>query len=547
MVEVMLEENIMVAMRDGIRLAVDVHRPQSSDRVPALLSMSPYGKERQRLPGGFIAKKGQPYPGGIFRQVEAGDTKYFVSRGYAHVIADSRGSAPSEGQWGLMAADEQQDGYELVEWCARQPWCDGNVAMVGESYYAQIQFLVAATQPPHLKAIVPFDGWTDIYRDLVFHGGLFSQGFFAPWISIVYDRILTELGTQPPEKWMPAQDIIGDTVTRNPTDGPYYWERSSCTMLDRIKVPIYHIISPTHYVHYRGQLIAYNKIDAPQKLLFTAGMPWPLLYHPAMNEEMVRWLDYWLKGIDNGIMQEPPVLLFIQGSNEWRYELEYPLQRTRWTKLYLHSDEKGASEPPYGLLTEQAPDSESPDSYDYPETDGLVDANLPVLAYLTPPLAEDMEIIGPVSLTFYASSTATDTAWIAKIDDVAPDGKFKVASKGWLKASHREVDESRSRPGQPFHTHTNPTPLKPEEVYKFAIEIWPIFRNFKAGHRLRLRLASKDSRMWDIANFHAVVEQPATNTIHHDRGYPSHLLLPLIPAGAAPTSLMPKLDFIPEG
>jgi predicted acyl esterase len=546
MVEIVLKENIMVSMRDGIRLAVDVHRPKTRDRVPALLSISPYGKERQRYPGGFIAKKGQPYPGGIFRQVEAGDTKYFVSRGYAHVIADSRGSAPSEGQWGLMSADEQQDGHELVEWCARQPWCDGNVAMVGESYYAQIQYLVAATQPPHLRTIVPFDGWTDIYRDLVFHGGLFSQGFFAPWISIVCDRILPELGTRPPKKWMPAQNIIGDTVTRNPTDGPYYWERSSYTKFERIKVPTYHIISPTHYVHYRGQLIAYNNIDTPKKLLVTAGMPWPLLYHPALNLEITRWLDYWLKGIDNGIIGEPPVTLFIQGSNEWRFEFEYPLHRTRWTKLYLHSDERGAGEPPFGLLSEQVPDSESTDSYDYPETDGLVDANKPVLAYLTPPLSEDMEVVGPVSLTLYASSTATDTAWIAKIDDVAPDGSFKVASKGWLKASHRDVDEDRSGPGQPFHTHANPTPLNSKEVYKFEIEIWPIFRNFKAGHRLRLRLASKDSRMWDIANFHAAVEQPATNTIYHDRGYPSHLLLPVIPAGTAPTNLRPKLEFMPQ-
>ncbi|MBM2832262.1 MAG: PepX protein, partial [Dehalococcoidia bacterium] len=515
MVKPVLEENIMVAMRDGIRLAVDVHRPRTTGKVPALLSMSPYGKERQRQPGGFIENKGQPYRGGIFRQVEAGDTGYFVSKGYAHVIADSRGSAPSEGQWGLMDQEEQQDGYELVEWIARQPWSNGNVGMVGESYYAQIQYLVAATRPPHLKTIVPFDGWTDIYRDLVHQGGLFHQGFFASWISIVCERILPELGKKAPRKWRPAQNIIGDTVTSNPTDGPYYWERSSYTKFDRIKIPTYHIISPTHYLHYRGQLNAYTDIDTPKKLLVTGGMPWGVTYHPAFSKEVVRWLDYWLKGIDNGIMKEPPVTLFIQGSDEWRCELEYPLKRTGWTKLYLHSGEKGGGQAPYGQLTKKAPAVEKPDSYDYPHTDGLVDANLPVVAYLTPPLEENMEIIGPASLTLYASSSANDTAWIVKIDDVAPDGKFKVAGKGWLKASHREVDEARSRMGQPFHTHMNPTPLRPKEVYKFEIEIWPIFRSFKAGHRLRLRIASKDSRMWDIPNWHAVVEQVAHNTIYH--------------------------------
>lgn len=546
MAEVVLEENIMVAMRDGIRVAVDVHRPRTRDKVPALLSMSPYGKERQRYPGGYIENKGQPYGGGIFRQVEAGDTGFFVFHGYAHVIADSRGSAPSEGQWGFMDTAEQQDGYDLVEWCARQPWCDGNVAMVGESYFAQNQFLVAALQPPHLKTIVPFDGWTDIYRDVVYHGGLLSQGFFVPWISICYERLLPELGKQLPEKWTPAQNIIGDTVINNPTDGAYYRERSSYYRLDKIKVPVYNIISPFHYVHYRGHLMGHSKIQTPKKLLVTAGMPWEVFYHPAMCEEMLRWLDYWLKGIDNGIMKEPPVTVFVQGSNEWRHEFEYPLKRTKWTKFYLHSTNKSpGNAAPYGLLSEAEPAEERPDSYDYPQTDGLVDDNLPVLAYLTPPLAADMEVIGPVSLNLYASSTASDTAFVAKIDDVSPDGKFRTVSKGWLKASHREVDQTRSSPGQPFHTHTNPTPLVPGKVYKFEIEIWPIFRNFKAGHRLRLRIASKDSRKWDVANFHSIVEQPATNTIHHNDEYPSHLRLPVI-QGPAPVAPKPRLDFVPR-
>ena len=171
--------------------------------------------------------------------------------------------------------------------------------------------------------------------------------------------------------------------------------------------------------------------------------------------------------------------------------------------------------------------------------------DLPVLAYLTPPLKEDLEIVGPVSLNLFGASTANDTAWVAKLDDVSPDGKFRTVSKGWLKASHREVDQSRYSPGQPFHTHTNPTPLAPGKVYEFEIEIWPVFRSFKTGHRLRLRIASKDSRKWDVANFHSIVEQPATNTVYHDDEYPSYLLLPVIP-GPAPSAPKPRFDFVPR-
>jgi predicted acyl esterase len=339
---------------------------------------------------------------------------------------------------------------------------------------------------------------------------------------------------------------LGDRLVRNRTDGPYYWERGTATRFDKIKVPIYHMLSTASYNHYRSQLIAYTKLNCPQKLLIIAGNLRRALYHEAIAGEIVRWLDYCLKGIDNGIMKEPPVTLFVQGSDEWRYESEYPLKRTEWTSVYLHSGEQGpASQPPYGRLARDMPEAEEPDSYDYPESEAAIEANLPVLAYSTPPASEDRELIGPASLTLYASSTANDAAWIVKIDDVAPDGTFKLISKGWLKASHREVDEARSSSGIPFHPYTNPVPLEPNKVYKFEIEVWPLCRNFKAGHRLRLRIASSDSRVWDAGNFHSAVEQPARLTVHHSKEYPSHLLLPLIPR-AVPTNMKPNINYVPK-
>jgi predicted acyl esterase len=535
MYDMMLDENISVTMRDGIRIAVDVYRPSAKGKFPALLSMSPYGKEKQRFPETVV---------GIFTKVEAGNTKFFVSRGYAHVIADVRGSSPSEGQWNLYDKDEQQDGYDLVEWIAKQPWCDGKVAMIGESYFAAIQYLVAATQPPSLKTIVPCDAHTDMYRDAVYQGGIYNTGFLGYWLPTTIETCLPQ-GEDQPEKWLPPKPLILDVVLQ-PTDGPYYWERSAYPQFDKINVPIYHMACAGHYVHYRGQLNAYTGINTPKKLLLGATPPFEMFHSPALSQQIIRWFDYWLKDIDTGIMDEPPVVLYVSGANEWRYEFEYPLARTEFTELYLREGGGGsAGDPPYGLLSEVAPDNETADTYDYPESQRKVASNLPALGYLTPPLTSDMELIGPTSLVLYAASSADDMTWVVKIDDVAPDGSVLTVSKGWLKASHREVDEAKSRPGQPFHTHTNPVPIEPNKIYRYDIEIWPICRTFKKGHRLRLRIASGDSPVWDVLNYHNTVFQVGRNTVYHNKEYPSHLVLPVIPESRSKTELRPDIDYKP--
>lgn len=274
----MLEENVYVRMRDSIRISLDINRPDGGEPVPALLSMSPYGKETQR------------FPGGPFSSVESGDTKYFVAHGYAHVLMDNRGSAPSEGQWALASADEQQDGYEVIEWLADQPWCNGKVAMVGGSYYGHIQFLVAATRPPHLATILPFNGWTDLYRDMVYHGGLL-RGFFPTWIAGVMERVHPRLDEPTPEGWQGPADLLAEVMVRHRLDDAFYAERSVIARLDRITVPIYHLVSTASYNHYRSQLIAYTQLKAPQKLMILYGNLRRAMYSPPFSAEIVRWLD----------------------------------------------------------------------------------------------------------------------------------------------------------------------------------------------------------------------------------------------------------------
>lgn len=516
-------------MSDGIKLAVDLYKPEKLGKFPALVAMSPYGKEYQR------------YPGGVYPFVEAGNISYFVPLGYVYVVADSRGSFPSEGRWNFFDQREQQDGAELIEWSARQPWCNGNVAMIGESYYALIQYLVATLQPPSLKTIVPFDGMTDLYRDCSYHGGIWTQGFMAYWTVNTCRRCLPPEGSKVPKKWSLPEDIPTSNIFYS-TDGPFYQERSAATKFDKIKVPVYHGVCASRYVHYRGQLNAYMEINTPKKLLVSPGPPWASFYNQEVCHQIARWLDYWLKGIDTGIMADPPITMYVAGSEEWRYEQEYPLSGTKWTKFFLRSGGK-AGGPPYGSLTLEMPGEDKPDSYLYPEAQKKVETNLPVLGYVGPPLEKDMDIIGPASLTLYASTTGTDTAWFVKIDDVAPDGSVTMVTKGWLKASHRQVDEAKSKTGQPFHPHTNPSPAEPGKIYRYEIEIWPMFRTFKAGHSIRLRIASNDSHIWDVDIFHAGVDNIVKNTVYHERKYPSYLLLPVIPAKSSGSKRRPPLSY----
>ncbi len=517
---VKLDENVYVTMRDGVKLAVDVYRPEAEGRYPGLLSMSPYLKEIQQQPPE------------LSHSIEAGATGFFVPKGYVHVIAQIRGSGFSQGQYSFLDIKEQQDGYDLVEWIAQQPWCDGNVGMIGDSYFAMIQYLVASQNPPHLKCIVPFDGLTDPYRDFCYRGGLFHRGFITSWWANTMHQCLWP---GPVEGKLPPSNLFLDWYS-HPDDGSYWWERGAWTMIDKINIPVLSI-SPQSWLHIRGQLAAYPKFKGPKKLLVLpqCGMLAHVIFllSKPINEQILKWFDYWLKDMDTGIMDEPPVVIFDGATEEWRYENEYPPARTEWTKFYLRLNPAGsATEPPYGLISKEPPGSEEPDKYMTPDSLNLVAAGKPVLAYATSPLNEDMRVWGPLSAVLYGSSTTTDTAWFVKLGDIGPDGKVTLLTQGHLKASYIEVDEARSRPGQPFHPFHNPVLPEPNTIYEYQIEISPIFHTFKAGHKIWMQIASEDFEYNTHTRTIYVSEMlpvPAKNTIHHDSAHPSHLMLPVIP------------------
>ncbi len=383
---------------DGVRLAADLFLPHApGDRFPALVSFSPYTRQLQQT----VVPLGQN---------EAGLTEFWVPRGYAHVIVDVRGTHDSEGSWDHWGPREQQDMANVIDWVAEQPWCDGNVGMMGCSYFAMTQVQVAELRPEPLKAIFAYDAEVDLYRGFYYPGGVPSAIAFwwlttVPWYSI------------PSERTVDSSGLIEHTQSvlrgEHALDGPYWDERSSRSNLDRIDIPTYFGCDWQFYdTHLRGLFEGWEKTGEIPKRMLVGPRAKP--FRPWANQHMeaLRWYDHWLKGMDTGVMDGPPIQLWIQGKNYWRGEQEWPLARTEWTKLYLGGSTVGLE----GELGEEFGGNGSR-SFDFdPHSAQMLDG-LPALVYRSQPMEADLEVTGPSALYLHASSTAPVTNWQARLFD----------------------------------------------------------------------------------------------------------------------------------
>jgi predicted acyl esterase len=544
---IVAERDVSIRMNDGIHLDCDIFRPDGTEKYPAILGVHAFDKFQQSapsMPQGFERINGS---------IEAGDSNFFVRRGYAHVIVNVRGTGKSEGEFSGYGAQEAKDTYEVIEWIARQPWCDGNVGMFGVSYFAISQLQVAALNPPHLKTIFAPFGYTDFYRDKCYHGGILSHAFLTGWANRIFRKTadyrtnakfsfwtreklgnsrvqemienalqdreiravpaLVEVLKNPERE---ANPIIVD-VLLNRFDGEYYKERN--VKHEKIKVPAYFGACWGNYgLHLPGAFRTWEKTKAPKKMVI--GPPLYLdrpLYQ--YQYESLRWFDHWLKGIENGIMNEPPVRLFVIGADEWKSGEDWPLPETKWTPFYLHSK---------GLLSEHEfwPNESSSSFEDNPYN------QRGELTFLSPPLVENTEVIGPIALTLYASTTADEVLWFVSLLDVDPSGEEKLLTRGWLRGSQREMDPKRSKPWEPFHPHTKRESLKPGEIYEFNLKILPTANLYRPGHRIGLRIRCADDErpktsLEAIGQGHLWSQTPSWITVFHDSDHPSYLLLPI--------------------
>ncbi|MEM3580146.1 MAG: CocE/NonD family hydrolase [Candidatus Bathyarchaeia archaeon] len=537
-------------MSDGVRLSCDVWRPNDKGKFPAILSFHPYHPAGQTGPIKPSAlstaqwrHRGQERTNA---SLEAGDPTFFARRGYVHVVCNARGTGKSEGKWDFTGPQEIRDCYEVIEWIANEPWCDGNVVMFGVSYFAWIQLFVAQLRPPHLKALFCPWGSTDFYRDIFYRGGILAWKWPLGWAqtSLSYSDVrpecvsLRELGESEFRKAveeLQKQDDIRAVpelmaVLRNPLEGinafivdilmhplyDNYWKDRTVDYT-KIQVPAY-IGADWGCVgiHLPAAFRSWEYLNVPKKMII--GPPVYLdrpLYQ--LQYEALRWFDYWVKGINTGIMEDPPIRCFVMNTGEWRSSDEWPLPETRFTPFYLHEN---------GLLSEHEHwPYEGSDSFeDSPWMRGSV-------FYTTPPLVENTEVLGPIMLKLYAATTDIDIHWVVSLFEIDQNGNMRLLTKGWLKGSHRELDPAKSKPWEPIYTHTQATPLIPGEIYEFDIKLVPTGNLFRSGSRIGLKISCVDDDPTNPLELIATgtLRRVAVSriTVFHDAQRPSYLLLPV--------------------
>ena len=431
--DIIEDRNVYIPMRDGVRINVDVFRPDGKGRYPALLAISAFSKEIQSRRIWPAASRSRRINGTPDAAIEAGPTDFFVRRGYVHIIGSVRGTGNSGGVFQFVSPQEIQDAYEIIEWAAAQPWCNGNVGMMGIGDAGTYHPMVAVLQPPHLKAIAPLAAFWDAYREFWWPGGILSNGFLRWIVSLVNLDVHTqgcalrdEVGEKEFRKAIARalvdRDIsaVPDLVEalENPDSAPNcgvldvllhpemcaYWQERSVADLDKIQVPAY----LGGAVHRPAALTRWAQLKVPKK-----GVLGPPSYVDRpfyqYSWELLRWYDFWLKGLDTGIMDEPPIRAFVQGSNEWKTGSDWPFPETKWIPFALHQNRSLSEIEPW-------PDAESASYDDFPGNRGF-------LKYYSAPMVENTEAVGPLALNLYASCRGTDMNFFVSLWDADPRAK----------------------------------------------------------------------------------------------------------------------------
>lgn len=537
---VRFERNVSIPVSAGFNIDCHIVRPDGPGRFPVIASIHPFDNDGQ-----FVAKMPKAINSGdvVF---EGGDPNFYVRRGYVILMANCRGTGRSGGVFDHMGNGISRDFYDVIEWAAKQPWSNGRVGTFGTSYFSMTAKRVAELKPPSLKTIFAPFGVTDQYRQAIVHGGIFSHVFHQYWLKNLSNLRISkewrdEIGQEEFAR-RTAEALANPEINIHPNlvhclqnpdeggnmliaeycmnqlDGDYYHRKAPSYEVD-CEIPAYFGgCWGMHMLHLPGDIESFEKWKGLKRL--TIGPPY-YLDRPVYQyqDESLRWFDHWLKDIDTGILNDPPVRLFIQNSGEWKSAQQWPLPETRWTEFFLHKD---------GLLSEHEtwPDEKSSTFVESPSEHGQ-------LVFRTPPMVENTEICGPLALKLYASTTDTDVLWFITLFQEDAAGQRRALSRGWLRGSQRRIDPARSKPWQPFQPHDRREPLTPGKVEEFQIGIVATGVLLTPGMRLgvTIKATDRDGEATDFLDKHAYGhlhrETHATITVMHSDEHPSHLLVPV--------------------
>ena len=578
---IVVDKDLQVGMRDGVRLSTDVYRPDIREPAPTLVMRLPYNKELPQLTNFALH---------VMRGAKSG---------YAVVIQDTRGRYASGGTFNPYL-DESSDGADTIEWAASQPWSSGATGMVGGSYFGATQWAAASTGPPALRAIAPVLTSNGFYDNWTYQGGAFQLSFKLLWSlqSLSLGHIVRGMGRGEATaadlgQLIDAIDSVSSLYRRTPLMeatplkdlAPYYfdwlhhprydefWQATALSeRYEAVTVPAlnvggwYDLFLGGTIANYVGMTQRGGSMQARNQQRLLIG-PWSHGVRSGFFPErafgfkagadaidltgmQLRWFDWLLQGRDTGIESEKPVRLFVMGADKWRDADDWPLPGTEYQAFHLHSSGRANFSADDGQLSTEGPAEEPPDVFLYDPRDpvpthggavympalqiGLnaeprdqqpVEQRRDVLCYTTPPLTQPVEVIGPVRLVLHVSSSAPDTDFTGKLVDVFPDGRAINLTDGILRVRYRE-------------SLAKPSLMRPGEVYRIAVDLVATANLFRVGHRIRLEVSSSNFPRFDrntntggiIAEENETDMTPAVNRVHHTPSYPSQLVLPVIPA-----------------
>ena len=567
-----IDWDVPIEMDDGIVLRCDVYRPIEDGKYPVIMSMGPYGKwlHFEDMYGDQWRRMCEIHPDvpanstNKYQQWEVVDPEKWVPDGYICIRVDSRGAGRSPGKIDIWSLREAQDQKICVDWAGVQPWSNGKVGLNGISYYAENQWQTAALKPKHLTAICIWEGAADFYRDMAWHGGIFCRGFVQDWsVAQVYTvqngRGKNGFRSRMTGDWVSGPETLSEEelgANRNDfyqdclshkLDTDEFWQ-SRMPDWTQVETPL---LSSANWggqgLHPRGNFEGFVRSAGQDKWLEVHGIEhWTHFYTDYGLDLQKRFFGHYLKGEDTGWQEQPRVQLQIRHPGEVfveRHENEWPIARTEWTKFYIHPDDLSLSQTP--------PEGEGARSYE-----GFSDG----LTFLTEPLENDIEITGPIASKLWISSETEDADLFLVVRVFAPDMKevtFQGAldphtpiAQGWLRASHRKLDEELTEPYRPYHTHDEIQLLNPGDVYELDVEVWPTCIHVPAGHRLGFSVRGSDYVYPGDANLDFgeyagwtgcglfkhddPVDRPAeifgkTVTVHTGPDKAGYVLLPVIP------------------
>jgi predicted acyl esterase len=514
----LIDRDVALQLRDGKTIYADIFRREGTEEpLAAVLVWSAYGKHMRwwNLPGADIPIDTLS-PHTVF---ECPDPVPLCENGYAYVAVDPRGVCMSEGDITVLTPQEGEDIYDTIEWIAAQPWCTGKVGMAGASYYGWSQWRGGSLRPPHLGALIIYDGLSDPYRELAFHAGIPNNKFVDPFSLTV---AVTKNRREDWRKVGTVHPFFDD-----------FW-KAKVAPVEQIDVPLFVVSSwADHGIHTRGTLEAYKRAGTKQKWLEIHGRKkWMWMYRPETVQRQIAFFDRFLKGIPNEVDSWPAVQLEVREQanvGKFRIEQDWPLARTVYTPLYLNAADHTMCHQPVAKASQL--------SYE-----ALATEISATFEYVFP---NATEITGHSKLRLWVSAEGSDDmdlfVALQKVDTSGKVVNFPYFSMhndgqvalGFLRVSHRELDETRSTPQQPILRHQREQRLSPGEVVPVDIELWPQSTRFSQGERLRVLIKGTDIQSYEpprLAAGHSVLRNAGRHLVHTGGKYDSYLLLPVVPS-----------------